>query len=376
MFAPTIKYVGTSHALVASPKQEVLLIREGNEVQVTLRTHFRAGPEELAWIVPVPARPTNIAKADDDVFVELESHTAPQFRYLEPSSGFHIGCAGAQSEQVHTGVVVAETGSAGIFDYVVLEATDADRLTEWLEANEYVVPAGAESVFRRYVERHCWWLAIRLRAEHAEQPTLAPHPIRYSYESPELVFPLVISRLSADKLNEIVIYVLGARRYVCENWDNAAIEDRTHPRFNNAIDPEALRLDEQSPSGTNYEELFARLTERRGGHVFFTEFASGLDDESLRPLLQKLHGKTDLHDSRIVYLTRLRALVKPAAMDRDVTLVPAEGGHSTNRTHWVSGRASVRYMGGAAVTILALGVLCNIYYLFRRSRAKSRNAAA
>ena len=49
------KKIGRSTQMVASPKQEALLVTDGEMVKVILRTHFRAGPEELAWVVPVPA---------------------------------------------------------------------------------------------------------------------------------------------------------------------------------------------------------------------------------------------------------------------------------------------------------------------------------
>src|ERR1035437_5460719 len=68
---------GRSTQLVASPKQEALMATDGANVQVILRTHFRSGPKELAWIVPVPAKPDKVEAADDALFTTLQERTAP-----------------------------------------------------------------------------------------------------------------------------------------------------------------------------------------------------------------------------------------------------------------------------------------------------------
>ena len=48
-------------------------------VQVILRTQYRAGPKELAWVVPVPAEPMDITAADDAVLDAMDQSTAPRF---------------------------------------------------------------------------------------------------------------------------------------------------------------------------------------------------------------------------------------------------------------------------------------------------------
>jgi hypothetical protein len=308
-FAPRL--LGEATKLVASPRQEALLVDLGETVQVTLRTHFRAGPEELAWVVPVPAKPTDIKKSDDAVFESLEERTAPRF-YTRPSKGFGLGChCGRPADEAgglgRKAVVVEETGTAGIFKYVVLSATEAQELTKWLNDNEYFVPAGAERIFERYVRKGWHWLAMRVRPEESGKPTLAPHPIGYTYEDDKLVYPLMISRLSADQDNEIVLYVLNSHRYLCANWANAT------------IDRDQVKLKAGTPSGTNYEELFEAMTTANQGRVFVTEYAARI--WLPLPGLDSADGASG-EEPTYFYLTRLRAVMKPEAMDRDVVLVP------------------------------------------------------
>ncbi len=308
---------GKAGQMVASPRQEALLAFDGETVRITLRTHFRAGPKDVAWIIPVPKEPTDVRALESGLFKLLERHTAPRFRWTEKAEGKDADLFGTEGGAefdgewtVERAVVVKASGTAGLFKWTALGAADAGRLVEWLTENGYAVPPGAEPVFARYVEANWHWLAIKVRPEESKRPTLAPHPISYTYRDRRLVYPLVISRLSADAENEIVLYVLARRRFHAENWANAT------------IDGDALRRDRRSPSGTNYEALVRRLTERSRGKLFVTEYSLNLRfSRDSRWLFEQVafHHAVD-EDAPTRFLTRLRAVMKPEAMSRDVEL--------------------------------------------------------
>lgn len=361
-----VKEVGKAKSVAASPKQEAVLIRDGQVIEVTLRTHYRSGPGELAWVVPVPAKPDSVEKADDKVFRVLESQTTPRFTLLQPKSGCGIGCSAGDSSEITGQVVVAATGRAGIFDYTVLAATGVESLIGWLRDRQFAVPNGAEAVFQRYVDMEWYWLAIRVRSEQSDKPTLALHPIRYTYRDSSLVYPLVISSISADEENEIVLYVLATARHQCENWTNVTIPSAD------------LQLDDETPSGTNYEKLVRETTQRNGGQVFVTEFANNTDTVGFRPLLEAITGEDPMSyvdhfspEPQMVYLTRLRAIVAAEAMDRDVVLVPDQGGDVWNSYNLHSDAAG-RNTAGAAVTVLILAGPWLGLCLLRRSQRRSR----
>ena len=354
---PVITEVGQSPPMVASPRQEAVLASDGKTVQVFLRTHFRAGPKDLAWIVPVPAKPMRVEKCDDQIFSALERLTAPKFYVVMPSGkghSFACGCSRSESAgdaSLSRSVVVESSGTAGIFEYVVLSATRADELTRWLNDNDYFGPVGAERVFQGYVNDRWHWLAMRIRPEAANRSTLAPHPITYTYRDNKLVYPLAISQLSADLKNEILLYVIGPSRYACANWTNAT------------IDAKDVTVEVGSPSGTNYEKLFERVCAIEQGHAFVTELATSLP-------LQELDGESyqinHVLDPDLVKalqpgqtLTRLRAVMTPTAMDRDVALLPVpslERVDNVYRVYAAAGRASSAT--ALAFPLVPLTMLC------------------
>ena len=319
------KELGRAGRIVSSPKQEAVLILDGNAVQVILRTHFRQGPEELAWVVPVPSRPTNIKPAEDSLFTLLEEGTAPRFYSSAVSGESGIGC-GCDNMRLQEGgswahaVHVEEVGTAGMFDYTVLSSTDANELGRWLRENGYAIPAGADAAFESYVKKGWHWLAMRIRAESRKEGDMAPHPISYTYRADRLVYPMTISRLSADEENEIVLYVAADERYASTNWSNAVAKELE------------IRPDVNAAGGTNYGFVVRVESMRNSGRLFVTEYAEaivtvpGLTEPNGAP--RTLLGpavRRDTGTGRL--LTRLRAVVPRGAMDRDVFLAPYMEGH-------------------------------------------------
>ena len=353
------KEVGRSTKMVASPKQQALLATDGKTVQVVLRAHFRSGPEELAWVVSVPSKPSAVEQCDDRIFQLLEEDCAPRFYRFSGKGGWGCHCGGASvrgTAAAPEAVVVEAAGTAGIFQYVVLSATAADELTRWLNQHKYRVPSGAERLFERYVKDGWHWLAMRVRPEVSNKPTLAPHPIVYTYEDTRLVYPLVISRLSADVTNEIVLYVMGKTRYACNNWENTTIQELTDSG-------RELRRDARSPSGTNYEKLFSGATELADGRLFVAEFVDrnyrvhwpdAFNGEIEGPSAPKL--SQSLQDRHT--LTRLRAVMRPEAMDRDVVLVAVPGANVRNRLYLSADGEADGIPGSLAVAVAARAAVC------------------
>lgn len=305
--------VGQSQAMIHSPRQEALLVTDGQHIRVVLRTYFRSDAKDVAWVVPVPASPQNIEPADEALFAQLDQRTAPRFYHYEHGSGgLSCGCAATagRAPLVQPAVRVERTGSAGVYDYAVLFAKDAEPLVQWLNEHGYAMPSGAAGTFAQYAAAGWHFLAMRLRPQEASGGTRAPHPISYQYEATTLTFPLVVSRASADDENEVLLYILGQSRYAPSNWDGQQ-----------SIAQSEIHASPSSSSGTNYEQILRNKT--LGTHTFVTEFAARIDGRKDHALRAALRGEGGLElDPAPAYLTRLRTIIRPEQMDRDVNLSP------------------------------------------------------
>jgi hypothetical protein len=366
--------VGQSGPMAASPKQEAILIRDGSDVRVILRTHFRAGGKEMAWVLPVPSEPTSVEACDDKIFDVLERETGPSFYSVtrQGSHGLSCGCgAWENGEQMIPPVRVERLGTAGVFEYAVLSSRDANELTRWLNEHQYRVPPAAPAVFERYVKDGWHWLAMRLRPEVTIDKDFAPHPVTYTYHARSMVYPLVISQLSAERENEIVLYVVApGLRYGCTNWSDIVLQDMGG----------AIRRQRGSPSGTNYEELLREDTKKLGGHLFVTEYAGPLS--GVRGLLDGNAGPGrvigpayDASTDEARWITRMRAVVAPEAMDRDVVLSVSAGDRSVPNRMQVQG-ASAAPPALALAAPLAPLVLAGVGVGLRRRPGPQRRTAA
>ncbi|MHC5003893.1 MAG: DUF2330 domain-containing protein [Planctomycetota bacterium] len=307
----------------ASPKQEALLRPSGASVELVLRTHFRRGPEEVAWIVPVPGRPDVVRALEDDPFAELDERTAPRFAvYERRARGWGCGCASRQLDVGRsnplrsTVVTVHELGRAGVAEYAVLESSDADALRAWLDGHGYVLPADANPVVERYAAMGWCWLAMRLAPDVGGDESVVPQPISVVFPAERVVFPLVISGISAAPVTEVVLYVAADRRYECAGWSNVALGS-------SRLGDERLEPDAAAPSGSNYEAAVGAATAAAGGHLFVTEYAARWNADEAARLLPAPAGDSSAGP---VFVTRLRAIVAAADLDRDVELVATDRG--------------------------------------------------
>jgi len=341
----TPRLVGESGRMVKSPRQEAILVPQPRQATVLLRTHFQQGPRELAWVVPVPARPTDIKAGDDAVFRDLDAAGAPKFhRTSRRAVGWGCACSKMSEESADlAGVKVHETGTAGMFDYAVLSSDDARSLTKWLDENQYALPPGADPVFKRYVNLKYFWLAMKLRADQPHGTIVAPHPVSYTYAARELTYPLVISTLSSADENEILLYILAGQRYECDNWTNAT------------IDPAKVAFDPTSANRSNYDSLF-RGQLAGDPHSFITESAGWVN---LRFITDPRQLPAAVGDR--AYLTRLRTIVAPSDMDRDVALRPGSSEDVSSVYHLSGGRPAPRPLPvvSAALTLgLGAALFC------------------
>ncbi len=338
-----IEHGNAAGPMLESPRQEAALITDGNKVRVVLRTHVRTDSREVAWLVPVPARPVDVQPGDPNLLPLLDAITAPKFYEVQRSSQWlKCGCgAGAQGNVVRDSTVtVHESGVAGIFAYTTLSAGKTDDLVDWLKNNRFAVPEGIGHAARPYVDEGWHWLAMKLRPQATDDPNLVPHPISYRYESNRLVYPLIISQPSAAKENEILLYVLASSRYAAANWPNVT------------VDPDRVKLMPKGAETTNYVSLFRQACGRKRSTAgplqygdpkpaLVTEYADTIWRESILqadygrmmgtkiPPAKPLGKSTAVTElSRIgdpIHLTRLRTIITPEQMSRDVVLVPVTG---------------------------------------------------
>lgn len=266
---------------LAQTRQEVLIAiydeADGQEsvpkVTYVLSSRYAGEPDAFAWVVPVPATPTNVvAHTNRLLFDSLNKDTQPRFLIHDPSpygNWWGFGCggqalSGAEGRDAQL-VEVEAQGEAGIFAWAALTSTGSAALLDWLNLNGFTVPLEAGPVLAGYIQQEWHFLAVRVRepdelATNSDGGIEIP-PIQFTCQTLQRIYPMAISQVSAANQTEVLIYVLADHRAEAKNVPNAVIDDN------------AVVYDPTSSSETNYEALFAQTIADLGGVALITEHA-------------------------------------------------------------------------------------------------------
>jgi hypothetical protein len=172
---------------------------------------------KAAWIMPVPSA-AKVSLGDTEVFDELGRLTAPRveyrdswrptFTWLFPGAPSSLETAGAPGGAVN----VLSRQRIGPFDVTRLAANDPTALATWLADKGFPHPDGLEANLAPYIADHWEIVAIQLApAQAGESLTGDLQPLRLSFTSDKLVYPMRLSR-SATTPQTVDLYVLADHR--------------------------------------------------------------------------------------------------------------------------------------------------------------------
>ncbi|MET9619414.1 DUF2330 domain-containing protein [Streptomyces sp. NPDC006464] len=225
---------------------------DGRTEQIVMRFTVRGTAERAAWIMPVPGR-ADVTLGDGALFDVLDRITRPEHRERHyfwprgddwPFAGGDTDGAAAAPPGAGADVGVVGRERLGPFDVARLTATDPQALSGWLKENGFELSDRLATELEPYVERKWEYVAVRLAPQ--ERGT-ALHgrldPLRISFASDRLVYPMRLSRL-AQSPQSLGLYVLADHR----------MEPRTdiggrppEVRFAGAVEPEGPLADLAGP---------------------------------------------------------------------------------------------------------------------------------
>ncbi|MFB7276275.1 DUF2330 domain-containing protein [Streptomyces hydrogenans] len=213
-------------AMITRPSERIGVDREesavhwdGRNETVVMRFRVHGDARQAAWVMPVPHR-ADVTLGDPELFDAIEELAAPEHRdrsYFWPreddwpfDTGYGDGAAAGAAPGGAVGVVGRER--LGPFDVARLTATDPEALGTWLRTNGFELPDRLTPELRPYVERKWEYVAIRLAPEKRDERLHGElTPLRITFVSPELVYPMRLSRLAATP-QTLGLSILAAHR--------------------------------------------------------------------------------------------------------------------------------------------------------------------
>ncbi len=308
----------------ASTEQKGIVIElPGGREVLLLQTTYHGPAAGFAWIVPVPGEPR-----EDDVFIassEFISHlldtTAPRVethietpaqRHYAGEDGIIVGEApppGALMGGMEPSVTVHRRMEVGDYDVSVLSATGPHVLIDWLNDNGYATPTQHADVIDHYVQKHWYFVALRVLPSVVEdRPVLDDvKPIGIEFAADELVYPLYISRASSRQKTALTLVALTAEPVECEQLH------RAH-----------LPLDQEFEPGTHYAAIRREIVEKalqRPATILEYAGYGGFAEPDLHWLDERWPDEGD-PDPCVLWATRWWTILDVEEM-ADLTLEPA-----------------------------------------------------
>ena len=188
--------VGEEHAIVSW--------RDGVE-QIDLLLAVLSTDSEAGLVFPTPS-PATVSLGDREDFAAIDRVTTPE-RVEEYDwwtlRGMGDGAtAGAPPE-------VLDVVQLGPIEATTLAASDAAGLQTWLADNDYALSPAVTDLLGGYVDRGWYFVALKLTGDAPLDGGL--DPLRFTFESDTLVYPLEMSR-AATSPQTVRLFVFADHR--------------------------------------------------------------------------------------------------------------------------------------------------------------------
>ncbi|SOJ57879.1 hypothetical protein MSIMFB_05357 [Mycobacterium simulans] len=195
----------------ATMNNEVALVHwDGTTENILMQVAMNASADNVALVVPTPT-PATVAVGDKAAFMELDELTAPQIRHQRRwTLGIGVGDPAPRE-----GAVAArppEGGNQvrpGPLEATTLAGGDLAGLQKWLADNGYSIRPAVSDALNPYVREGWAFVAMRLTSEAPIVGGL--NPVRLTFQSPRLVYPMRLSVAAADP-QHVIIFTLSDHR--------------------------------------------------------------------------------------------------------------------------------------------------------------------
>jgi len=257
--------------LAESDTQEVILEQlDGDAIKVHYRAVYEGDSPDFGWIIPVPGEVTALEDGDLDLFDDVRDASQPIVeRYYESvsDSSDGCGCGGAKSgdalnlsdtasDRAGNGVDVLAEGFTGTYDYVLLEATDASELLQWLDDNGWSV-GGSEDDLEAYITDGWQFAALGVAVDEAEtyEDGRELPPVTLTYTG-DMAFPARMARSAGAVEQRTTLYVIGDQRArISEGWTEGTL-----PKLSGDIDADAEVIYQDALRDLSADEASYALT--------------------------------------------------------------------------------------------------------------------
>jgi hypothetical protein len=334
---------------IGAGAQRILIATRDEVTEVVVEMTVPRTTADYGVLIPVPARPTlDPSPVDSGEIDQVDQATRPQIFDDSASGGGGIGCGSASDRGGLNGlgVDVIEKVNIGPLEVVVLTASAASDLTQWLSSNGFRIPTGKEQVLTRYTGIGNYFIAAR-RDDRAAAGSPSRIGVHFTLPGTQLTIPLPAVQLGGGGALGITLFVAAE--------DGVGSMTPYAPLTLNDLDGALLTSD--------YRGAVQAAVASRNGLAFVVEGIYPNGASSILP------DRLASFASPGATLTRMSTVAEPAAFTADLTVAvagaPAEA--PSSRTVGGPAESGCRAARGQASSLAYLLFFAGYWRLRRRS---------
>ncbi len=255
--------------------ERIIFADNGDDsITAVIEIQYQGPSEQFAWVLPLPKGDVDVAVSSKIALDRLQQQSNPQYNLqiinncASRSTALNAsgpvpavgGAAFDAEESAGSPVTVLEEGTAGPYDYQLLQVDDslddpADVAVNWLEDNDYDVSALGPDLLRPYLEENMNLLAFRLSKGNDSGSV---RPVMITYEGTQPSIPIRPTAVAAEDDMGVMVWVLGKSRAVPENYYHLELNEALIDWFN---------------ANASYNDVVTAAADDAGGQGFVTEQA-------------------------------------------------------------------------------------------------------
>ncbi len=219
-------FIATEGSFIYEPAQQAVIQydHETSIEELTILPHFYGDSAEFAWVVPVPNQP-EITIANEQIFWDLDRMTQA---IHQPRDGkwncFNWNDDVYPDYAANGNVEIISNELIGYYQTMVVSAAETSALMDSLSVWGFLHDENTAAVYEAldyYVDLGWYFVAMQVDAEALEESNKSyPYhmysggldPVKFTFTSDEITYPMRISALSAYNNTMVNIYVITEHR--------------------------------------------------------------------------------------------------------------------------------------------------------------------
>jgi hypothetical protein len=219
-------YVGKADTSLFNEASQVVLVRDGERMVVTMSNDYKGELTDFALVVPVPVvlKREQIHVGERKYIERVDAYSAPRLvEYFDEDpcapqvvmemAPTAAASAGAPMDDTirrkSLGVTVEAQYTIGEYDILILSAKESAGLETWLRESGYKIPPRASKALEPYIKQDMKFFVAKVNLKEQKATGFNYlRPLQMAYESKKFMLPIRLGMANGRGAQDLVIYAL------------------------------------------------------------------------------------------------------------------------------------------------------------------------